>query len=418
LISLDLIRALVGMQRIALLGAVLLLFANTACAASFDCSKAGTKVEKMICADPELSKLDEELDRKYQTALQGPWETSSRYKSEHDFTWLKKRNRCPDSKCLKYVYHQFLTYLDNPNPKAEFGFDCKKASTSFEKYACDPQANRWMLAKADNELNTVYRDALTRYFDPDLLRKSQRAWLKARDRCVKDIHCNVLNLYEDRIYDLRYDMAHPPQTKEEKDNARLLSMALPMGDNFHIAYQPDFEGYGTGICEAMVRWMNHTTPKGNIPFGPSPAFSLPGLTGPTWQEIDIHQYKELFISYFKAKNKYKTAKKIQEEINAAFARNYRLWMLKEDVFADYRPDILVTYSGDRGETFKHPPLLADQSMQSIDKLYSAYPMAGGTLRYYKAYPYFIGGPGNSFYIKSERGTCEITNSIYDRKGRR
>jgi len=38
LISLDLIRALVGMQRIALLGAVLLLFANTACAASFDCT--------------------------------------------------------------------------------------------------------------------------------------------------------------------------------------------------------------------------------------------------------------------------------------------------------------------------------------------------------------------------------------------
>lgn len=408
-------RALNGMQRVALLGAVLLLAANAACAASFDCAKAGTKVEKMICADPELSKLDEELDRKYQTALQGPWETSSRYKSEHDFTWLKKRNRCPDSKCLKYVYHQFLTYLDNPNPKAEFGFDCKKASTSFEKYACDPQANRWMLAKADNELNTVYRDALAKHFDPELLRKEQRAWLKSRDRCVKDIHCNVQNLYEDRIYSLRYDIVYPPKSEEEKKNARLLSMGSPAGGNFYV----DRIGYGEEICEAMVRWMNHTTPKGNIPFGPSPAFSLPGLTEPKWQEIDIHQYKELFISYFKAKNKYKNAKKIQEGIDAAFAGNYRLWMLKEDVFADYEPDVLVTYSGDRGETFKHPPLLADKSMQNIDKLYSAYPMADGTMRYYKSYPYFIGGSGGTIvYIKSERGTCEITNSIYDKENRR
>jgi len=404
------------MNRVGMLCLLFLMFVQSACAASFDCEKASTKVEKMVCADPELSKLDEELGKKYQIALKEPWKTSSLYKSEHDFAWLKKRNRCPDSKCLKYVYQQYLTYLDNPNPKAEFGFDCNKAKSPFERYACDSEVNRWRLARADTELNTVYRDALATHFDPDLLRKEQRVWLKARDRCVKDFHCDVNKLYDDRIYNLRYDMAYPPQTKEEKDNARLLSMASPMGDNFHIAYQPDFKGNGEEMCEAMVRWINHTTPKGNIPFGPSPEFSLPGLTEPKWKEIDIHQYKELFISYFKAKNKYKTAKKIQEEIDAAFAGNYRLWMLKEDVFADYKPDILVTYSGDRGETFKHPPLLADQSMQSIDKLYSAYPMADGTMRYYKGYPYFMGGSGGTIvYIKSERGTCEITNSVYDRK---
>ncbi len=38
-------------------------------AASFDCAKAKTRVEKVICADPQLSKFDEELAAAYRTAL-------------------------------------------------------------------------------------------------------------------------------------------------------------------------------------------------------------------------------------------------------------------------------------------------------------------------------------------------------------
>jgi len=402
------------MIKAVLLCVLSLIFVQPACAASFDCAKAGTKVEKMICADPELSKLDEELDKKYQAALKEPWETSSLQKSKYS-SWLKKRNRCPDTACLKYVYRQHLSYLDNPNPKAAFSFDCKKAKSPFEKYACDEEANRWRLAWADNELNVVYRDALATHFDPDLLRKEQRVWLKARDRCAKDVHCDVENLYEDRVYNLRYDMAYPPQTTEDKDNARLLSMASPVGDNFYI----DRIGYGLIICEAMVRWMNHTIPKGNVSFGPSPAVRLPGLTEPKWQEIDIQKYKELFISYLKAKRKFKPAQKVQEEIEFALADNYRFWMLKEDVFAGYEPEILITYSKDPVDKYKYPPLLADKGMQGIDKMYSAYPMADGTMRYYKAYPYFMGGLGGTgFYIKSQRGTCEISNSVYNREGRK
>lgn len=38
-------------------------------AASFDCAKAKTRAEKVICADPQLSKLDEELATAYRAAL-------------------------------------------------------------------------------------------------------------------------------------------------------------------------------------------------------------------------------------------------------------------------------------------------------------------------------------------------------------
>jgi uncharacterized protein len=38
-------------------------------AASFDCGKAASEVEKLICGDDELSKLDDSLSEAYQEAL-------------------------------------------------------------------------------------------------------------------------------------------------------------------------------------------------------------------------------------------------------------------------------------------------------------------------------------------------------------
>ena len=42
---------------------------QTAAAASFNCKKASTPEEKLICSDAELSKLDEEMAAAYKTAL-------------------------------------------------------------------------------------------------------------------------------------------------------------------------------------------------------------------------------------------------------------------------------------------------------------------------------------------------------------
>ena len=44
----------------------------TARAASFDCAKARTGVEKAVCADPQLSEYDERIAAAYQRAL-GEW---------------------------------------------------------------------------------------------------------------------------------------------------------------------------------------------------------------------------------------------------------------------------------------------------------------------------------------------------------
>ena len=86
---------------------------NLACAASFDCHKARTKVEKMVCSSPELSKLDGELGVIYSKALADPTMLAGEV-SKNQKGWLKwDRNLCGDIPCLKKEYHKQIAELQN-----------------------------------------------------------------------------------------------------------------------------------------------------------------------------------------------------------------------------------------------------------------------------------------------------------------
>lgn len=75
----------------------------TAQAASFDCAKAGMKVEKLICGDAALSKLDEQLAVAYQQALAATMDKDALKRQQQE--WLTKtRDACHDSECLKNAY--------------------------------------------------------------------------------------------------------------------------------------------------------------------------------------------------------------------------------------------------------------------------------------------------------------------------
>jgi len=86
-----------------------LLGMNTACAASFDCAKASTKVEKMICKDAELSKLDDELGKDYSEARTKASDPETLKKQQR--AWLKMRNSCADTQCLKGKYSERIKVL-------------------------------------------------------------------------------------------------------------------------------------------------------------------------------------------------------------------------------------------------------------------------------------------------------------------
>jgi uncharacterized protein len=82
---------------------------TSATAASFDCEKASTRIEKMICQDDGLGHLDDQMADKYRAQLAArPNDPSVR---EAQAAWLRERNRCPDEACLALAYLDRLRTL-------------------------------------------------------------------------------------------------------------------------------------------------------------------------------------------------------------------------------------------------------------------------------------------------------------------
>jgi uncharacterized protein len=92
------------------------LYVSPILAAGFDCSKAATQVEKVICASSELSTLDEHLSRYYEGAKYALPEGEACLKSDQ-LHWLKSvRNVCKDNACLKIAYLNRLSELNELQP--------------------------------------------------------------------------------------------------------------------------------------------------------------------------------------------------------------------------------------------------------------------------------------------------------------
>ncbi len=90
-----------------LLALLLCLVALDASAASFPCAKAKSKVEKLICADPVLSKLDDELAAAFKQA-NTDWDATAASQKE----WLREvRDRCTASDCLAKAYRERIETL-------------------------------------------------------------------------------------------------------------------------------------------------------------------------------------------------------------------------------------------------------------------------------------------------------------------
>lgn len=76
--------------------------------ASFDCTKATTNVEKMVCKDNKLSSLDSKLSNIFHSFYYVTNEIRSDQK-----TWLKQRNRCEDKKCVESMYENRIEELNS-----------------------------------------------------------------------------------------------------------------------------------------------------------------------------------------------------------------------------------------------------------------------------------------------------------------
>ena len=104
------------MLRVAPIAVLLTLFAETVAGASFNCARASTAVEKMICADPSLSRLDERLAAQYAAAME---HADSGLLRSGQRAWLREtRPACDDAACLRLAYRQRIEELAAPIDEA------------------------------------------------------------------------------------------------------------------------------------------------------------------------------------------------------------------------------------------------------------------------------------------------------------
>lgn len=148
------------MKRIILLLPVLLQ-ATAVQAASFDCSKASTKIEKTICSDTELSKLDGDLSEIYQSALQKELQIKTvRYDQKE---WLKIRNGCLDRDCIKEAYVSRIAQLTlGNNLRITKGADSPVCVKVKNGYVLHIDFNLMHALRPDSTEHQSYEDGLAR----------------------------------------------------------------------------------------------------------------------------------------------------------------------------------------------------------------------------------------------------------------
>ncbi len=105
--------------------------------ASFDCTRAGTQIERMICADAELSRLDSELGALY-THARGTAGSDGAALKRDQRAWLKERNACTDSACLARAYRGRIVQLGGDSDPDPAGATASAAATPMG----DPETQR------------------------------------------------------------------------------------------------------------------------------------------------------------------------------------------------------------------------------------------------------------------------------------
>lgn len=90
--------------------AILLALPPPSHAASFDCTKAATSIEKAICSDPVLSRLDDQLADAYRVA-QKRAESRIALRNTQSAWLVSRRGACRDAVCLREAYQARIEAL-------------------------------------------------------------------------------------------------------------------------------------------------------------------------------------------------------------------------------------------------------------------------------------------------------------------
>lgn len=119
-------------------------------AASFDCERARTQVEKLICSDLNLSVLDEKIARAYRDIVGNPRSSPSIRQQQRE--WLRRRNACTDAMCIGDVSVERLLEL-------EFEKSVEIGGAKVTEEACQNPSNVYLSADCIEANQTPYCEA-------------------------------------------------------------------------------------------------------------------------------------------------------------------------------------------------------------------------------------------------------------------
>ena len=91
---------------------ILIGVASTSSAASFDCAKASSISENIICMDPELSQKDDELGYLF-TKAKSLVGNDSEFRKNNVDAWRWREANCADRTCLIRWYADRKVYFQN-----------------------------------------------------------------------------------------------------------------------------------------------------------------------------------------------------------------------------------------------------------------------------------------------------------------
>lgn len=209
-----------------------------ASAASYDCTKAKTTVEKTICLSPQLSRFDEVMASIYKTAIATDVDNTSLRQTQRDWQRLV-RNQCSTEACLVSVYEHRIDQL---------------RSGDYGAWANDFTLNKALGISATppgpigygaaNSADTFSRDWMisSRVFDTALAQASNWVRFDKRLRIVAT-SCGQPNaFYADRTVYICYELAtslieHARQRLREGANEAQESKRVELALRFTILHE-------------------------------------------------------------------------------------------------------------------------------------------------------------------------------------
>jgi len=255
----------------------LLVLALPAQAASFDCAKAESKVEKLICSDAGLSQLDEELNTAYKTAMQDVKHSDSIKQAQKQ--WMKERNSCSDVACVKVAYETWLSSLTVKNISSNDDASIKQgANTNF----LDDQQYQFQLTKGSGvPVCDAYLERLNKseYDKPPYCDRPENDSVKgfAKLNRVPLSPADVHDLYpivwsfmlsaNQPIFDwhdmkFQQKLTQSGQHKLSEEGAKLLQMDIDAGSAKMWRYDPPIDIDNDGVPDNVEVWHGIALPIG------------------------------------------------------------------------------------------------------------------------------------------------------------